>query len=179
VPYCLRSTFVLTLALVIAAASAQSPTLFRFTEKPGPYAVGLKVVQQYDYSRTYRSAIDDLGKPYLGERARPLQTLVWYPAVKTSASPMTVRDYATLMASEINFDNPKKSEDAENWTKAMTPSLASPLWSVRDAALAPGRFPVVIYAPSFSSWSWENADLCEYLATSSSPVLTWAQHPET
>ncbi|WP_157467392.1 dienelactone hydrolase family protein [Edaphobacter aggregans] len=28
-----------------------------------------------------------------------------------------------------------------------------------------GRFPVVIYAPSFSSWSWENADLCEYLAS--------------
>jgi pimeloyl-ACP methyl ester carboxylesterase len=27
------------------------------------------------------------------------------------------------------------------------------------------RFPVVIYAPSFTSWSWENADLCEYLAS--------------
>ena len=28
-----------------------------------------------------------------------------------------------------------------------------------------GRFPVVIYAPSFTSWSWENVDLCEYLAS--------------
>jgi dienelactone hydrolase len=165
VSFRLRSIFPLALALVATVAQAQSPTLFRFTEKPGPYAVGLKIVQQYDYSRTYRSAIDDLGKPYLGERARPLQTLVWYPAVKTSASPMTVRDYADLTASEVNFDKPKKSEHAENWTKAMTPSLASPMWSVRDAALAPGRFPIVIYAPSFSAWSWENADLCEYLAT--------------
>jgi pimeloyl-ACP methyl ester carboxylesterase len=36
---------------------------------------------------------------------------------------------------------------------------------VRDARVAPGRFPVVIYAPSFSGWSWQNADLCEYLAS--------------
>ena len=39
------------------------------------------------------------------------------------------------------------------------------LWAVRDAPPAPGRFPVVIYAPSFSAMSWENADLCEYLAS--------------
>jgi tetratricopeptide (TPR) repeat protein len=40
-----------------------------------------------------------------------------------------------------------------------------PLWAVRDAPLASGRFPVVIYAPSFTAMSWENADLCEYLAS--------------
>ena len=28
-----------------------------------------------------------------------------------------------------------------------------------------GRYPVIIYAPGFSSTSWENADLCEYLAS--------------
>jgi tetratricopeptide (TPR) repeat protein len=39
------------------------------------------------------------------------------------------------------------------------------MWAVRNASLLPGRFPVVIYAPSFSSMSWENADLCEYLAS--------------
>jgi tetratricopeptide (TPR) repeat protein len=39
------------------------------------------------------------------------------------------------------------------------------MWAVRDAPLLAGRFPVVIYAPSFSSMSWENADLCEYLAS--------------
>jgi dienelactone hydrolase len=165
VSFSLRSIFPLALALVTTVAEAQNPTLFRFTEKPGPYAVGLKVVEQYDFSRTYRSAIDELGKPFQGQRARPLQTLIWYPALKSNAIPMTVRDYADLTASEVNFDKPKKSQDAEDWTKAMTPSLASPLWAVRDAALAPGRFPVVVYAPSFSSWSWENADLCEYLAT--------------
>jgi dienelactone hydrolase len=47
----------------------------------------------------------------------------------------------------------------------MKPTLAMPMWAVRDAPLAGGRFPVVIYAPSFSAMSWENADLCEYLAS--------------
>jgi tetratricopeptide (TPR) repeat protein len=39
------------------------------------------------------------------------------------------------------------------------------LWAVRDASLVSGRFPVVIYAPGGPSVSWENADLCEYLAS--------------
>jgi dienelactone hydrolase len=44
-------------------------------------------------------------------------------------------------------------------------TASSDLWAVRDAPLVSDHFPVVIYAPSFSSVSWENADLCEYLAT--------------
>jgi dienelactone hydrolase len=37
--------------------------------------------------------------------------------------------------------------------------------AVRDAALAAGRYPVVVYAPSLSASAFENADLCEYLAS--------------
>jgi dienelactone hydrolase len=37
--------------------------------------------------------------------------------------------------------------------------------AVRDAAPAAGKFPVVIYAPSFSASAAENADLCEFLAS--------------
>jgi dienelactone hydrolase/predicted negative regulator of RcsB-dependent stress response len=57
------------------------------------------------------------------------------------------------------------SADAKEWIGGMKPTLAMSMWAVRDAALASGRFPVVIYAPSFSAMSWENADICEYLAT--------------
>jgi hypothetical protein len=67
--------------------AAQNVPVFQFMEKPGPHAVGLKVVKQFDYSRIYRSATDELGKPYTGERARPLQTLVWYPAEKSAVIP--------------------------------------------------------------------------------------------
>jgi hypothetical protein len=45
--------------MAITSASAQDAPLFHFTEAPGPDAVGLRVVEQYDYSRTYRPATDD------------------------------------------------------------------------------------------------------------------------
>jgi dienelactone hydrolase len=155
--------FFIPLALSVAAA-AQNPPLFHFTEPPGPHAVGLKVVEQYDYSRTFVALTDELGKTSEGERARPLQTLIWYPAQKTGGKPLTVGDYADLMATETSFARPKPST-AEGWKTAMTPTLKDSLWAVRDAPLEPGRFPVVIYAPSFGDMSWQNADLCEYLAS--------------
>jgi pimeloyl-ACP methyl ester carboxylesterase len=144
--------------------AAEGP-LFRFTEQPGKYAVGLKVVDQYDFSRTYRPKIDAEGKPTVGERARPLQTLVWYPAEKSGRTPMTVGDYSGLLATETSFDKPNVSPDWKQWTDAMKPSMKEPLWAVKDAKALAGKFPLVIYAPSFSSMSWENVDLCEYLAS--------------
>jgi predicted dienelactone hydrolase len=77
---------------------------------------------------------------------------------------MTVGDYANLAATETSFGKPQMAAADKHWIADMTPTLAMPLWAVRDAQAAPGRFPVVIYAPSFSRWSWQNADLCEYLA---------------
>ena len=102
--------------------AAEGP-LFRFTEQPGKYAVGLKVVEQYDFSRTYRAKIDAEGKPTVGERARPLQTLVWYPAETSGRKRMTVGDYAGLLATETSFDKPNISPDWKQWTDAMKPSM--------------------------------------------------------
>ena len=163
-----KTRFVWPLTAILAsttAVSAQNTGLFHFTEAPGPDAVGLKVVEQYDYSRIYRTATDDLGKPYTGERARPLQTLIWYPAQKTAAKQMTMNDYAQLAATETSFGKPYLGADAKQWIDGMQPTLRMSLWAVRDAAPLVGRFPVVIYAPSFSAMSWENADLCEYWAS--------------
>src|ERR1700722_19942016 len=148
-----------------AAVVASGDQRFRFTEKHGPNAVGLKVVEQYDFSRAYRPLTDQLGKPYQGERARPLQTLIWYPAQKSSGKPMTVGDYGTLLATETSFGRPELSADWKQWIDGMKPTLKDSMWAVRNAPLLAGRFPVVIYAPSLSSMSWENADSCEYLAS--------------
>jgi dienelactone hydrolase len=147
------------------ATSAQDVPLFHFIEKPGPRNVGLKVVEPYDYSRIYRPLTDDLGKPFQGERARPLQTLIWYPAEKGETRPMTVGDYANLAATETSFGKPQMGAADKQWIADRTLALATRLWAVRDAPMAPGRFPMVIYAPGFSGRPWQNADLCEYLAS--------------
>jgi tetratricopeptide (TPR) repeat protein len=141
-------------------------TTFFMAEKPGPHPIGLKVVEQYDYSRAFQPLVDDLGKPYRGETARPIQTLIWYPAQGTSSKPMTVGEYIDLSTTETSFGSPKwPAGPGEWWFDGWKSTRSDSMWAVRDAPPAPGRFPIVIYAPSFTSWSWENADLCEYIAS--------------
>lgn len=167
-----KSRFVCLTLIVVTSVGmvAQKASSFQFSERPGPHAVGLKVVEQYDLSRTYRKQTDDLGKPYIGERARPLQTLIWYPADRSSARPMTYGDYARLYATETRFGTTPPAEFDER-IKAISLTPAAPLWAVRDAKEMSGHFPIVIYAPSFGSIAWENADLCEYLASYGYVVL--------
>ena len=74
-------------------------------------------------------------------------------------------DYTELLATETSFDKPKLWGEWKSWIDGMKPTLKDSLWAVRDAKAVNERFPLIIYAPSFSAMSWENADLCEYLAS--------------
>jgi dienelactone hydrolase len=151
---------------------AQNGPLFHFSEKPGTHAVGLKIVEQYDNSRSFGYRTDDLGKPYQGKRSRPLQTLIWYPARPSDAKAMTVGDYVNITGTELTFGRPQSSTRVEEWRSAVGLTLRTPLWAVRDAPLAPGRFPLIIYAPGASEMAWSNADLCEYLASHGYVVIS-------
>ncbi|MFZ0520389.1 MAG: hypothetical protein WAL95_05170 [Candidatus Acidiferrales bacterium] len=91
---------------------------------------------------------------------------------------MTVGDYVQLADTEIHFNAPKEhDEHGENgakgnrWRALLKASFDIPLWAVRDAEPAKGRYPILVYAPSDSSVAWENADLCEYLASHGYVVL--------
>ena len=149
---------------IIAAAPswAQAPS-FQFLQTPGPYPVGLNVAELHDGTRHFPASATSQGTPTVKLTSRPLQTLVWYPAAKNTASPMTVGDYAALADTEVAFDKP--DPNANHWRAQLKSSSGAPLWAVRNTPAAQGRFPVVIYAPSDSSVPWENADLCEYLAS--------------
>lgn len=151
--------------LFSAAASAQTTFTFKFRQPQGAYAVGLRVLNQHDPSRAYSGRFDELGKPHTGDRSRPVQTLVWYPARKSAAAPITYGDYVTLSASE---EGPPKGDlqKSLNYSRETFKAYwGEHMWAVRDAAPDAGRFPVIIYAPSFSAPAFENADLCEYLAS--------------
>jgi pimeloyl-ACP methyl ester carboxylesterase len=142
---------------------------FQFLQKPGPYPVGLKVVDQYDRSRTYPASPKVQSKSSVGGNARPLQTLIWYPSLKSTGAPMTVGDYTQLADTEIHFDVPNEKEN--RWRPLLKTFFDIPLRAVREAKPEKGRYPILIYAPSDSSVSWENADLCEYLASHGYVVL--------
>jgi dienelactone hydrolase len=156
--------FYLLLLLVPLAMPVKAEGTFSLRQEPGPFAVGLKIVEQYDYSRTFHAPIDELGKPYQGERARPMQTLVWYPAERNSGKSVVYGDYYDLRKTETSFGKPQVSVGfADQFMAGIDPG--QPMWAMRNAAAATGRFPVVIYAPSATAYSFENADLCEYLAS--------------
>lgn len=162
---------VLSLALLITTAAASSQSL---TPAPGPHAVGLHIVKQYDASRdgTPALAIFDDGKP--ATAARPMQTLVWYPALASGGSHVRYLDYlqSGLTGDDFALAGTALADASKAWT-AQSAAKATML-AVRDAPAAAGKFPVVVYAPSFNADAAENADLCEYLASHGYIVLASA-----
>lgn len=163
------------LILCVAASlnpAAATPSLIPDT---GQHAVGVKIVQQYDRTRVFKVSVDLVtGEPVHGERARPIQAIVWYPAARGGKS-VTYRDYLDTIATEDDFT--RGAADARRMTDTLVNDnagtrldvvlrdIASPMHAVRDARAEAGKYPVLIYAPSYSSDAAENADLCEYLAS--------------
>jgi dienelactone hydrolase len=167
-----RILHALLLAIVLTHAAA---TAADFTA-PGPYRVGFHVRQQYDRARVYQHPRSPVtAQATSGDRSRPLQTLVWYPAIGTGGA-MVFRDYVTTLATEEEFsrmpDQVRRATDQFIDARAggadaaqVLRDMQSPVRALRDAPERPGRFPVVIYAPSHSAYAIENTDLCEYLAS--------------
>jgi dienelactone hydrolase len=148
----------------------------KFELKSGPYAVGFKAVNNYDYSRTFFSTYDITGDK-VPNKARPIQTAIWYPAdaekAKT-AKRMVFIDYAYLMAHELGYRELTEAVKAETMTQFhlffSTPTekrveLETLTNAVRDAVPAQGRFPLVVYGASINCVSFENSVLFEHLAS--------------
>jgi pimeloyl-ACP methyl ester carboxylesterase len=172
-PRVLFSAVALTLASQAASPQAASTFEFRFIEHPGAYAVGLRVVDQYDRSRPFHLQDAESGKPEAAESPRPLQTLVWYPAEKSNHPAMSFGDYAALIETETSFDKPVAQGKPQSFVEAfMQGTIGLHSWAIRDAPMQEGRFPVVIYAPSLNAPSTENIELCEYLASNGYVVIS-------
>lgn len=166
--------------LCSCAALAAEKSNFTFDAPYGPHAVGFRVVLQYDYSRSYMR-VDAEGNLVTGERARPIQTLIWYPAqVEKNAKPMLYGGYLDLFATEENFKVPE-----QDWPAKVLAALKADYSlknydrekiqvtkAYRDARPQTGHFPVLIYAPSLSAAAFENSDLCEYLASNGYVVVS-------
>lgn len=165
-------SFLLTILMQEVIAQQSSLT---FTMPLGPYPVGFKSVNQYDYSRSFEK-YDAEGKVVNEGGARPIQTSIWYPAISDSKTlPMLFEEYAYLVANEVGF--PEMTEEVKaNAKKSLMGFYNSPearfknelsakTNAIKDAKPASGSFPVIVYAPSFSSQSFENSVLCEYIAS--------------
>jgi len=165
----LRRSFLIV--LVVAGNSQAAPQIAGPTgliPEPGPYAVGVRIVQQYDYSRVLDTPVDAFGKEGNAAPGRPIQTLVWYPAKRAGAAPMQVADYFEVSLSGVDFkmSGADTAKQRARWMSSPQKSLFSAkTLAMRDATPVDGKFPVVIYAPGYAGVAHENMDLCEYLAS--------------
>ncbi len=148
--------------------------------RAGEYAVGFQAVNRYDYSRTYetKSRPEELARS--GERARPMQIWIWYPAKKTgSDSYMSYKEYVYLSATEEKGGAPTAEARAASRRiftahpvfQNVPPDRMDQLFKMRTAAsknAAPhaGHFPLVVFGQGYFFESpLTHSILCEYLAS--------------
>jgi|GEM_PF-4330406 len=130
--------------------------------KPGPYAIGFEIQNRYDYGRPYIKKFDYEGNLASGERARPLQINIWYPAKPGQSTAMRLADYVHLTGvedfSELTTDRINQSEARfihAPWFQGAPENrlrqiLNMPAAAVRNSIHAEGRFPLVVLANSTS-----------------------------
>lgn len=146
--------------------------------EPGHYAVGFTIHYSYDRSRTLASRNSAEEDSRTGA-ARPIQILIWYPAVHDSdAAKLTVRDYLYSTATEIDF----KATGVEQRQKALLAireiitaegvkpasfdrSILRRALAVRDAVPLEGKFPLILYSPGMGASAYQNFVVMEYLAS--------------
>jgi len=172
---------VLSVLVLTETGFGQAPPLWGEI-KPGPYAVGFRTIERYDYSRTFQSAKDYFGNPVPGPTARPIQVCYWYPAEPNSGARMVYSEYAFPYPSEPGFfELLSQLQNRELGTlfffhgnnQALVQDLMDlEMLAVRDAPAAPGPFPLIVYHGGERSAYSQNAVLCEYLASQGFVVAT-------
>lgn len=154
----------LLLLTIVPAGNAQSGIEL----ETGPYEIGYQTFLLEDTTRTFAVEGNKIN--------RPIQVHLWYPSRKSVRNPVTLNDY-------VGFENsrPEKTESEREVNKLhralyeriiswgagredLEAALKRNYLAVKDGAYHAGRFPLVIYAPSFNSTPFENIELLEHLA---------------
>jgi tetratricopeptide (TPR) repeat protein len=132
----------------------------------GKYEVGFRNYKKDDNTRSYRRIYDWDNKVL----ARPISISIWYPTEKTSTKTiLKVKNYMTILKQEEEWESlPDErvlswfyySDNEHNRGQLELETKAN--FNTRPII---GKFPVVIYAPSYQASSVENFALCEFLAS--------------
>jgi len=144
---------------------------------PGKYDVGFRVM----YARDHRH-------PWSASADRPIRISVWYPASASTTPRMTYGEYLHHdgPADFQSFNEELDKMDAESWLsdlQQLVPDaeetykrvLALPTAAHRDAPLARGHFPLVLFSGGKASRADANIELAEYLASHGYVVATVPQ----
>lgn len=154
--------------LVFCTYSAIGQASLKAIDLPyGPFTVGFKHYLSRDSTRTYERIYD-----WNNQRIpRPIPISIWYPSHESikDRSPLTVLNYMEILKEEEEWENLPNTQILHWFYYSNTPENQAHLRedSKAHTALKPasGKFPTLIYAPSYQASSIENFALCEYLAS--------------
>ncbi|UXE67147.1 MAG: alpha/beta hydrolase [Chryseotalea sp. WA131a] len=139
----------------------------------GKYKVGFRNYKKDDNTRSYRRIYDWDNKVL----ARPISISIWYPTEKTSTKTiLKVKNYMTILKQEEEWES-LPDERILSWfyysdNEHNRGQLELETKANFNTRLITGKFPVVIYAPSYQASSVENFALCEFLASHGYIVLS-------
>ncbi len=133
----------------------------------GSFNVGFSHFIVNDSTRTYKRIFDWNTK----STPRPIPVSLWYPAEANleNLKPLKILDYFEILKEEEEWEY-LPNEQVLNWfyypnTVANQNHLKEKAIAYKQKEPIDGRFPVVIYAPSYQASSIENFALCEFLAS--------------
>lgn len=163
------TTVLIVNVVFLATAQGQDANL---ELKHGELKVGFRNYVKDDNTRTY-TRLYDWDQKVL---ARPISISLWYPADKLSAKGrLKVKDYMTILKQEEEWESLPNdrilswfyTDNEKNRRQFETEANA-----YGNALPVKGKFPVVIYAPSYQASSVENFALCEFLASHGYVVIS-------
>lgn len=141
-------------------------------QPPRNYPVGFKTIHLTDSSRKYKPDVIS-GHPL---HYRPVDIDLWYPAMSPAGGRKILfgelirlyEDRAGTYQQEVRYDSLAEELTAYlatslNLSDALLSGFETS--SARDALVAAGNFPLVIYLASVNGMSFENIELFEALAT--------------
>lgn len=133
----------------------------------GQQNVGFDHYITSDHTRTYKRIYDWNNRSI----PRPIPVSIWYPGnkVPNDINPMLVLEYMEILKEEEEWEY-LPNEQILNWF--YYPNTGNNQNHLKEQAKAffgiepmNGKFPVVVYAPSYQASSIENFALCEFLAS--------------
>ena len=100
---------------------------------------------------------------------RPVPISTWYPAQQTEENHIYIDDYLQVLKQEEEWENLPDSFILDWFYYPRNPVTEKnrdyPTQAFNAAIPSTGKFPVIIYSPSYNAASTENFMLCEYLAS--------------
>jgi dienelactone hydrolase len=174
----------LCVVLVGRGDSAPDPRLWGSLE-PGPHTVGFTRSWQLDHARRYAPVYRQGTRlDPAPECPRPILVNLWYPSRKSDAAPIRYRDYLEIgsdhpaiapfasrleaftrqtIAEEVLEERPARIDETE--AAGIKEWLGAKTFAVKDAAVAPGEFPLIVAHPGLGGTFEDNAVFYEYMAS--------------